>query len=54
MSEDLEMANLGWIVRSRDRKDILKTLKSQDGRIGLHLGLAAFVVVAMVDGDSYG
>ena len=31
-----------------------KTLKSQDGRIGLHLGLAAFVVVAMVDGDSYG
>ena len=28
-----------------------KTLKSQDGRIGLHLGLAALVVV---DGDSYG
>ena len=42
------MANLGWLVRWWDRKDILKTLKSQDGRIGLHLGLAALVVVVMV------
>ena len=47
------MANLGWIVRGRGRKDILKTLKSQDrtGRIGLHLGLPALVVVVMVGGE---
>ena len=45
------MANLGWIVRGRGRKDILRTLKSQDGRIGLHLGLPALVVV---NSDSYG
>ena len=53
MSGDLEMANLGWIVRGQGRKDILKTLKSQDrtGRIGLHLGLPALVVV---NSDSYG
>ena len=49
MSGDLEMANLGWIVRGQGRKDILKTLKSHDGRIGLHLGLPALVVVVMVD-----
>ena len=45
------MANLGWIVRGRGRKGILKTLKSQDGRIGLHLGLPALVVVVMVGGE---
>ena len=52
MSGDLEMASLGWIVRGQGRKDILRTIKSQDGRIGLHLGLPALLVV--VNSDSYG
>ena len=44
------MADLGWSVIWRDRKDILKICKGQqDGRIGLHLGLAAFVVVVIVE-----